>query len=442
MQKALFPALVLATLSAAHADPIYLQGARLIDGTGRPPIEQGAIILDGARIVAVGEMSKVKRPLKAIVIDLKGRTIMPGLINAHGHVGLVEGGKNSAVAYTRANVLAQLASYARYGVTSVLALGLNRDLGYEIRDEQRHGGIPGASLYVAGRGIGVPDAAPPVPVAADQVYRPKTVEEAREDVRETAAHHADMLKLWVDDVYGQFPKMMPPIFQAAIDEAHLHKLRVAAHVFYLSDAKALAAAGIDAFAHSIRDQPVDAELIAAMKTKGIFYVPTFTVDESAFIFAEDPSLSQDPLLISAVSPATVDQLRSEAYRNKVAADANTPKIKAALATGMKNLKALHDAGVRIAFGTDSGAQPVRIPGWAEHRELSLMVRAGLTPLEAITAATSGSAAMLGATDRGVLAKGKRADLIVLSANPLDDIGNTRKLEAVWVGGHKLEGGSL
>jgi imidazolonepropionase-like amidohydrolase len=438
VQKALFPALALATLSAAHADPIYLQGARLIDGTGKPPIEQGAIVLDGERIVAVGEMSKVRRPPKATVVDLKGRTIMPGLINAHGHVGLVEGGKNSAEAYTRANVLAQLAGYARYGVTSVLALGLNRDLGYEIRDEQRRSGIPGASLFVAGRGIGVPDAAPPVPVAADQVYRPKTVEEARADVRETAAHHADILKLWVDDIYGRFPRMAPPIFQAAIDEAHRLKLRVAAHVFYLADAKALAASGIDAFAHSIRDQEVDAELIAAMKAKGIFYVPTFTVDESAFIFAEDPSLIADPLLVAAVDPATVDQLRSEEYRAKVAADPNTPKIKAALATGMLNLKALHDAGARIAFGTDSGAQPVRIPGWAEHRELMLMVRAGLTPLEAITAATSGSAAMLGVTDRGVLAKGKRADLIVLGSNPLDDIRNTRQLVAVWLGGRKVE----
>jgi imidazolonepropionase-like amidohydrolase len=275
-------------------------------------------------------------------------------------------------------------------------------------------------------------------VAPDQVYRPQTVDEAVADVREAATHHPDMFKIWVDDIYGKFPKMVPKVYQAAIDEAHKNKIRVAAHVFYLADAKALVASGIDALAHSIRDQPVDAELIKMMKAKGTYYVPTFTVDESAFVFAEDPAVTRDPLLAQAVSGEVIQQWQGPEYKNKVASDANTPKIKAALATGMKNLKALQDAGVRIAFGTDSGAQPVRIPGWAEHRELELMVRAGLTPAQALAAAGPGSAAMLGLKDRGTIEQGKKADFLVLDANPLEDIRNTRELVSIWHGGKEIK----
>ena len=422
----------------ASAETIAFQGARLIDGTGRAPQENSLVVVEGDRIVSVGTAGKAAVPKGARVIDLRGRTIVPGFINGHGHVGLVADGQNRADAYTRENILPQLLQYEQYGVTSILALGLNRDLGFEVRDEQRRGGIPGASLYLAGRGIGVPDGAPPVPVAPDQVYRPLSAEEAVAEVRETAAHHPDMLKLWVDDIYGKFTKMKPPVFQAAIAEAHKQGIRVAAHVFYLADAKALVDAGVDALAHSIRDQPVDAGLIAGMKKHGTFYVSTFTVDESAFVFAEDPSLAQDPLLIQAVSPAFLKQIQAPEYKSKVAANPDLPKIKAALANGMKNLKALHDAGVRIAFGTDSGAQPARIPGWAEHRELELMVRAGLTPMDALVAATKGSAALLGASDRGTIQAGKRADFLVLAADPLQDIRNTRRLVAVWHGGREVQ----
>jgi len=440
MKNALI-AIICASAGAAFAQngqPLVLEGARLIDGTGGAPRENSAIVIQGDRIAAVGTAGQLTYPKGARVVDVRGRTIMPGIVNAHGHVGLVSNGKNSADAYTRENVLSQLQQYEQYGVTSVLALGLNRDLGFEIRDEQRRGGIPGASLFLAGRGIGVPDAAPPVPVAPDQVYRPQNPEEARADVRETAKHHPDMLKIWVDDIYGKFPKMSPATFQAVIDEAHKNKIRVAAHVFYLTDAKGLVSAGVDALAHSIRDQAVDDELIRMMKTKGTFYVSTFTVDESAFVFAEDPSLTQDPFLVQAVGPALVQQWQSAEYKNKVANDPNTPKIKAALATGMKNLKALSDAGVRIAFGTDSGAQPARIPGFAEHRELELMVKAGLTPAQALTAATRGSSAMLNLADRGTVEKGKRADFLVLAGNPLEDVRNTRQLVAIWHGGKEVQ----
>ena len=175
-----------------------------------------------------------------------------------------------------------------------------------------------------------------------------------------------------------------------------------------------------------------------MKKKGTFYVATLNVDESGYMFAEDPSFLQDPMLVQAVSPETIKMVQSDEYKNKVRNDPNVPKTKAAGATGMRNLKKLQDAGVKIAFGTDSGAQPVRVPGWAEHRELELMVKAGLTPMQALVAATKGSAGMIRASDRGTLEAGKRADFLVLQADPLEDIRNTRQLVAIYNGGREVK----
>ena len=438
MRKTLPVALSLLISQVAFAEVVVLQGATLIDGTGRPPLKNAVLVIDAGRISAVGPADKVKAPPGARALDLKGRTIIPGLINAHGHVGLVVGGQSRADGYTRENVQTQLLQYERYGVTSVLTLGLNRDLVYDVRDEQRRGTVPGATLFTAGRGIGVTDGAPPVPSAPDQVYRPKTPEEAVANVEEAAARKPDYFKIWVDDVFGKFPKMDPAVFKAAIDAAHRHSIKVASHVFYLGDAKAVITSGVDALAHSVRDQPVDDELVAMMKKRGTFYVATLNVDASFSAFADDPSLLDDPFLTAALPPDSVQQFRSPEYRAKVAADPNVPKARAALENGMRNLKTLHARGVHIAFGTDSGANPVRIQGWGGHRELELMVKAGLSPMDALAAATRGSATMLGISDRGTLEKGKRADLVVLAANPLDDIRNTRKLVSVWHDGREIQ----
>jgi len=439
MRRMLLVAFALIALPSS-AEVVVFRGARLIDGTGKAARQNAVLVIDGDRIATVGVAGKVTIPRDARVVDVKGRTIIPGLINAHGHAGLVVDGQNRADAYTRENVEAQLVRYEQYGVTSVLTLGLNRDLVFELRAEQRATPRPDATLFTAGRGIGVPDAAPPVPVAPDQVYRPKTAEEAVADVRETAAHHPDYLKIWVDDIYGKFPKMDPGVFKAAIDEAHRNKIRVASHVFYLADAKALIADGVDALAHSIRDRPVDAAIVQQMKQRGTFYVATLGVDESSFAFADDPSLLDDPFLAGALSPEVIAKFHTPEFREKVKADKNLPRIREALANGMKNVKTLQEAGVHIAFGTDSGANPVRIPGWAEHRELELLVRAGLSPMAALVAATRGSANMLGVTDRGTLEKGKRADFLILAGNPLEDIRNTRKLVAIWHDGREVKPG--
>jgi imidazolonepropionase-like amidohydrolase len=438
------------SIQRASAAVTVLEGARLIDGTGRPAIDRAVLVVDGDHIVSVGTADKTPRPEGARVIDLRGRTIMPGIINAHGHLGLVVGKENRADGYTRENVTRQLEQYEQYGVTTMQSLGLNRDLVYELRDEQRHGQLAGATIFTAGRGIGVPSGFPPMPVAADQLYLPRTADEAREDVRALAARHADIIKLWVDDggkrptsnpaakPVGKYPKMQPEIYAAVIEEAHQNKLRVAAHEYYLADAKSLVADGIDVLAHSIRDQQVDQELIDQMKVRGVFYIPTLMVDESFFIFAEQPEVMDDAFFKEAVGPELRTYLASPEYRDKAEHDLSLQRNKAALAIGMRNLKRLYDAGISVAFGTDSGAMPTRIQGWAEHHELELLVRSGLTPMQAIVLATHGSATLLHAPDRGTLEAGKRADFLILAASPLDDIRNTRKLVSIWHDGREIK----
>ena len=265
--------------ASSDSQTVVLTHVRLIDGTGAPPRENVFLEIRDGKIVAITKAAS-DAPASAHVIDYSGKTIIPGLINAHGHLALVCGLKNSATCYTKDNVVAELRQYERYGVTSMLSLGVNRDLIYEVRDEQRAGKLDGATVYSADRGIGVPDAAPPLPHAPDQLYTPKTPEEARADVDAMASRHADMVKIWVDNLHGTKPSMDPAIYRAVIDQAHRDGLHVAAHVYYLADAKALVNDGVDVLAHSVRDQAIDQELLTAMKQRGVFYIPTLTVDES------------------------------------------------------------------------------------------------------------------------------------------------------------------
>ena len=216
--------------------------------------------------------------------------------------------------------------YESYGVTAVMSLGVNRDVLYQWRDEQRQGKLGGADIFTADRGIGVPGGVPPFPLPDAQVYRPKNADEARQAVRETAARHPDLVKLWLDDMFGTLPKMEPAVFGAAIeeahaasDEAHRHGLRVAAHEFYLEDAKALVAAGVDVLAHSVRDRPVDAALVEAMKARGVAYIPTLALDESQFVYAEHPGWMNTPGFERAVDPALLATWRSPEYAAKTLA---------------------------------------------------------------------------------------------------------------------------
>ena len=414
-----------------------LTHVRVIDGTGRTPLENATVLIEGNHIKAI-QPGAGALPVGARVLDLHGDTVMPGLINAHGHLALVANGQNSATAYTAENVLAELRQYESYGVTTMLSLGVNRDLLYDIRQQQRQGKLDGATVLTADRGIGVPDAAPGLPAAPDQIYRPATTEEARAAVDAMAVRHADIVKVWVDNVGGTKPSMSPEIYRAVIEEAHKHHLRVAAHVYYLADAKSLVDDGVDVLAHSVRDKPIDQELISALKRRGVWYIPTFTVDESFYIYAEHPGFMQLNFFKDAISPVLFAAWTSDAYSKKINEDPKTAQHKADFAMDQQNLKAVYDAGVLVGFGTDSGAMPTRIPGFSEHRELEDMVHAGLTPMQAIICATKSNAALLGIeAARGTLQPGKRADLIVLAANPLDDITNTRSIVTIFHDGRTV-----
>jgi imidazolonepropionase-like amidohydrolase len=403
------------SLIAAHGQPsqpsgvIALTHVRVIDGSGDTPLEDATVVIVGNHIKAV-QSAAAAVPSNARVLDLHGDTVMPGLINAHGHLALIADGQNSATAYTAENVLAELRQYESYGVTAMLSLGLNRDLLYPIREQQHQGKLDGATVLTADRGIGVKDAAPPLPAAPDQLYRPAIPAEARLAVDEMAKRHADIVMIWVDTLGGTKPAMSPEIYRAVIEEAHKHHLRVAAHQ----------------------------ELISAMKRRGVWYIPTFTVDESFYIYAEHPGFMQINFFKEALPPPVLTMLTSEAYIQKVDQDPKTAQHKADFAMDQKNLKTLFDAGVRLGFGTDSGAFATRIPGFSEHRELEDMVQAGLTPMQAIVCATRNNAELLGIqAKRGTLRPGKRADLIVLAANPLDDITNTRSIVTIFHDGRPV-----
>jgi imidazolonepropionase-like amidohydrolase len=175
-----------------------------------------------------------------------------------------------------------------------------------------------------------------------------------------------------------------------------------------------------------------------MKSRGVFLIPTLVRDESTFIYGESPGWLDDPFFQAGVSPEVLKALKSPAFVKKSRANPDLKKLKAAFEMAKSNLKSLSEAGVRIGFGTDSGP-PARFQGYFEHRELQLMVEAGLTPMQAIVAATRTAAEILGAdSEFGTLAPGKRANFLVLDANPLEDIHNTEKLVEVWQSGRPIQ----
>jgi imidazolonepropionase-like amidohydrolase len=441
-----FASLAATLSSAAVPDSTVLHDVRLIDGNGGEPRPHVDVVIRGERIAAVmPATSHVATAANgaADVVNFSGKTALPGLISDHSHLGLTDGTKSGGANQTPENILRQLRQYEAYGITTVTSLGLNQQSFYDLAPKLHDGTLPGADLFGADRGFGVPEGAPPesMGILDSQVYRPRTEAEAREEVRETAARHPVLIKIWVDDFHGKMPnKLSPPMYKAIIDEAHRQGLRVAAHIFYLDDAKRLVADGVDVLAHGVRDVPVDEEFIRMMKSHHVWYIPTLGLDETFYLFAEHPELAYVPVLAHAMQPALAAQFADPAWRQKILSD--TKKLasdESAAAMNLRNVKTLYDAGIRVGFGTDSGATPLRIAGFAEHRELALLVKAGLTPLQAIGTATKNAAALLGLHDRGVVEPGKLADLLVVDGDPAGSIVDIDKIEAVWHRGKRVAG---
>lgn len=426
------------TFTFAHADaqpPLtILKNARIIDGTGNTPIENGMLVLQGDKIKAVIASNNFSIPANAEVIDETGKTIMPAIIDTHVHLGLTNGTSVSGSNITVANDLRQLHQFAEYGVGAVLSLGKDLDFIYDLRAKRNNKQISGVPyILTAGRGFGTPNGAPP---DSDMVYRPTSVQQVKTDMDQLASHHPDIVKLWLDDWHGTMPVMDPNIYKAIIIEAHKHGLKVAAHIHYLADAKNLVNDGADILEHSIRDYPVDQALINAMKAHHVALVPTLTLDDAYFIYADKPSWMQTVFFKQAHDPGVHEMLTGPSY---VAKESEREILKLA----EKNLKTLYDAGVKIGFGTDAGALPTRIIGFAEHRELELMVAAGLSNMQVIQIATLNSAQILGIDKTmGSLQAGKLANFIVLDKNPLQDIRNTQTINSVWLDGQIVSRGPL
>lgn len=400
-----------ATSSPTQVAPDRVQafvGATLLIGTASEPIEDGALVTQDGVITAVGSAGDVEVPEGAEVVDLEDRWLLPGLINAHGHVN-----------GDRAAALEQLEQYAYYGVTTVVSLGGEEPGTFELRDEQSDPSLARARVFVAG-----------------PVLSPGSPDEAHEAVAELAESDPDWVKIRVDDFLGRGQAMSPDVYGAVFDAAEERDLRVAVHIVNLDDAKGVVEAGGDLIAHSVRDQPVDQELIDAMVERDICLVPTFTRELSTFTYAERPDFFNDPFFIERAAPDDLDAFLTPELQAQQRSEA-AEYWREALPLAYQNMATMHEGGVRVAMGTDTGPTG-RFQGYFEHLELEMMVEAGLSPTETIHSATGAAAECMGLSGVvGTLTPGAHADLLVLDSDPGQDITNTREIHGVWIAGNRV-----
>jgi len=405
-----FVGLILAALSVRPA-PTFgqpqggvtaFEGARVIVGDGRTIIENAVFLVNGPRITQVGRAGQVTIPTGATRVNLAGKTVMPAIIDTHTHLS-----------QTREMLLNDLKRRAFYGVGAALSLGQDTtDVSFQMRAETRAGSIPGAArFFTAGRGITGPE-----PGRTTAPHWVTTAAEARQAVDEEAAKNVDIVKFWVDDRLGTVKKLTPDIYSAVIDEAHKKGLRTITHIYTLEDAKGTLRAGVDAFAHSVRDKDVDDEFMALVKQHPNLVLGPNMPDRGVKV---DLSWLRD-----SIPPADFAKLE--------AANKDDATARAFWSIQARNLARMNAAGVRIVVGTD-GNTP-----YAPHVKMEDMVVAGMTPMQVLTAATRNGAQFLRMTDVGTIEANKSADFIVLDANPLDNVTNTRKIASVYLRGTMVD----
>ncbi|MFT3705476.1 MAG: amidohydrolase family protein [Agriterribacter sp.] len=428
---------VLILCTMAQQKPVLLQHVRVIDGNGGYPKEETNVLIEGDRFSTIGANIQAK---DATVINMKGKTIMPVLISAHTHIGNLKGTQTNPINYTRENITRHLEHYQRYGIGAVLCMGTDRPLIFDgFRDSSVAAQLPGARMYSAGFGFGMPGSPPGAAFGFDKPFTSADDPEIEKQITTLAALQPAVVKIWVDDFGGSVKKMPEDVYKAIIRAAHKHGIRVAAHLYYLEDAHKLIDAGIDIIAHSIRDKEVDESLLKKMKDKHIVYIPTLARDEFEWVYADEPGWLKDDFFKNSLEPGVYEMITSKEYKDKMKNAPAYERARQGLKIAFINLKKIHDAGIIVAMGTDSGATPARAEGFAEHLEMELMVQAGLTPLQAITVSTKNPAILLQCnTLYGSIEKGKKADFIVLSKNPQSNILNTRSIEAVWKNGKPVQ----
>src|SRR5918999_5184153 len=390
----------------ARAQVIVLSHASVVDGTGAGPQQDVTIVMENGRIRDIGPSSKIPVPVGATVVDLTGKVVVPGIINAHGHVG----GKTEP----------QLRQYALYGVTTATSMQTDPDEVVQVREAQKRGELRGARVSTVKYRF-APDPAV------------TTAQQARAKVDEIVAAGADYIKVWVDGGFGTRAKLTPEFCAAVLEQARKHGKLTFGHAYELSDAKMLVELGLNVLAHNIRDREVDSEIISLLKQRNVALIPTLIRDEFLFAYGDAPPWIDDPFFLKFVPPERLEVLKTR-IRDEQAKHPQRALFKAGFEMNKINLKKLADGGVRIALGTDSGGAADRffIQGYSEHREMELMVQSGLTPMQVIESFSKGASKALGIDKEfGTLAKGKAADLLVLERNPLDNIANMRSIQTIY-----------
>lgn len=427
----------------AQAQTLY-EGARLIPGDNSPVIERSALLVEDGRITQVGQQGQVKAPASVRRVDLSGKTVMPALIATHVHPGFQRGTTYVRENYTADTIVNDLNRALYFGVAVAQSQGIESgEPMYQVRADQQAGKLaPMPKLLIAGRGIGAPNAGPGGATYAGMAYEVTTEAESRQAVQELAARKVDIIKIWVDDRNGRAPKLPPQLYRAIIDEGHKHGLKVNAHVFYHVDAVDLVDAGIDGFAHLVRDVVMDDALVAAIVKKGVYVMGNLSSPRKSTYASLPKWLSPgDPmtqLLTESVSAPALDRFRNYfAQRDPKTVDGARQRY----AILEQSLAKLNRAGAKLILGADTGLED-HFFGMAEQLELEAMVDAGMTPAQGIVAATSRSAEYLRLKTKGSLRPGFDADFIVLDANPLDAITNTRRISRIVLNGAEIDRAAL
>jgi imidazolonepropionase-like amidohydrolase len=366
-------------------------------------------------------------------INGAGKFLLPGLIDLHVHLGSRSGPVFKAEDYTRERIERNLNAYAYFGVTSVRSMGTDRQTVLNVRAAEISGKLLTARLFTAGRGFTAPGGHPTQEVG-DVVIQTNNPEDARLEVDTLAAQKVDAIKIWVDDLGGKAPKIKPAVIDAVLDQARKYDIPVTAHIQSLADTQHLVEAGAAGFLHMIQDtEDIDPAFIAKLRDLRIVFAPTLVRQELDWLFTEHPERLDDPDVARSIAPHVVSAAR-ESARSAHPSEADRQAFERA----ERNTRKLAAGGVLIGVGSDGGSA-LDFPGLMTHREVELLVEAGLSPMDAIVAGTrNGGLALRKVNELGTIEPGRRADLLLLTGNPLEDVRNLRKIDQLMLDGEWVD----